>query len=57
MMRCSREEKTMKRLTLVLFVAFFQIVSYSSAQQQMERKGTASTVKLAEVMEVLSRSV
>jgi hypothetical protein len=47
----------MKRLTLVLFVAFFQIVSYSSAQQQMERKGTASTVKLAEVMEVLSRSV
>ena len=40
----------MKRLTLLLFVAVFSIVGYvvgfSSAQQQVERKGLASTVKL-----------
>ena len=40
----------MKRLTLLLFVAFFYVVGYSSAQQQVVRKGTASTVKLEEVM-------
>ena len=40
----------MKRLTLLLVVAVFSIVGYvvgfSSAQQQVERKGLASTVKL-----------
>ena len=40
----------MKRITLVLFVALFCIVGYSSAQQKVDRKGTASTVKLEEVM-------
>jgi len=36
----------MKRLTLLLFVALFQVVGYSSAQQPVERKGVAATVKL-----------
>ena len=40
----------MKRLNLLLLVAVFSIVGYvvgfSSAQQQVERKGLASTVKL-----------
>lgn len=40
----------MKRLTLLLFVALFYVVGYSSAQQQVDRKGTTSTVKLEEVM-------
>jgi len=40
----------MKRVTLLLFVALFYVVGYSSAQQQVERKGTASTVKLEWVM-------
>ena len=40
----------MKRLTLLLLVAFFYVVGYSSAQQQVVRKGTASTVKLEEVI-------
>jgi len=39
----------MKRLTLfVIFVALFHVMGYSSAQQQVERKGVASTVKLGE---------
>jgi quercetin dioxygenase-like cupin family protein len=39
----------MKRLTLfVTFVALFCVVGYSSAQQKVERKGAASTVKLEE---------
>ena len=39
----------MKRLTLfVAFVALFHVMGYSSAQQQVERKGLASTVKLEE---------
>ena len=36
----------MKRLTLLLFVALFSAVGYSAAQQQVERKGVAATVKL-----------
>ena len=44
----------MKRLTLLLFAVLVPIVGYvvgySSAQQQVERKGTASTVKLEQVM-------
>ena len=37
----------MKRLILfVTFVALFHVVGYSSAQQPVERKGVASTVKL-----------
>lgn len=40
----------MKRLTLLLFAVLFPIVGYvvgySSAQQQVERKGLTSTVKL-----------
>lgn len=36
----------MKRLTLLLLVAVFLLVGYSSAQQQVERKGLTSTVKL-----------
>lgn len=37
----------MKRLTLfVTFVALFHVVGYSSAQQQVERKGLTSTVKV-----------
>ncbi len=37
----------MKRLTLVVaFAALFYVVGYSSAQQTVERKGVASTVKL-----------
>lgn len=36
----------MKRLSLLLFVALFLVVGYSSAQQTVERKGVASTVKL-----------
>ena len=36
----------MKRVTLILFVALFCIAGYSSAQQKVDRKGTASTVKL-----------
>lgn len=36
----------MKQLTLLLFVALFLVVGYSSAQQQVERKGVAATVKL-----------
>ena len=38
----------MKRLTLILLVALVQVVGYSSAQQPVERKGVASTVKLEE---------
>ena len=44
----------MKRLTLLLFAVLVPIVGYvvgySSAQQQVERKGSASTVKLEWVM-------
>lgn len=41
----------MKRLTLfVAFVALFHLVGYSSAQQKVDRKGTASTVKLDQVI-------
>ncbi len=40
----------MKRLTLVLFVALLHVAGYSSAQQQVDRKGTASTVKLEQVI-------
>ena len=44
----------MKRLTLLLFAVLVPIVGYvvgySSAQQQVERKGTASTIKLEWVM-------
>ena len=40
----------MKRITLVLFVALFCVVGYSSAQQKVERKGVASTVKLDQMM-------
>jgi len=41
----------MKRLTLfVAFVALFHVAGYSFAQQKIERKGAASTVKLDEVM-------
>ena len=36
----------MKRLTLILLVALVQVVGYSSAQQPVERKGVAATVKL-----------
>ncbi len=40
----------MKRLTLLLFAVLFPIagyvVGYSSAQQQVERKGVTSTVKI-----------
>ena len=40
----------MKRITLLLFVALFYVVGYSSAQQQVDRKGVTSTVKLDQVM-------
>jgi len=40
----------MKRLTVVLLVALLHVAGYSSAQQKVERKGTASTVKLERVM-------
>jgi quercetin dioxygenase-like cupin family protein len=40
----------MKRLTLLLFVALFHVVGYSSAQQPVERKGQTSTVKLEEAV-------
>jgi quercetin dioxygenase-like cupin family protein len=40
----------MKRITLVLFVALFCVVGYSSAQQKVDRKGVVSTVKLDQVM-------
>jgi quercetin dioxygenase-like cupin family protein len=40
----------MKRLTLLLFVALLHVVGYSSAQQTVERKGVASTVKLEEAV-------
>ncbi len=36
----------MRRLTLVVLVALFYVVGHSSAQQQVERKGLTSTVKL-----------
>jgi len=36
----------MKRITLIFFVALFCVVGYSSAQQKVDRKGVASTVKL-----------
>ena len=37
----------MKRLTLfVAFVALFHVMGYSSAQQQVERKGVTSTINL-----------
>ncbi len=36
----------MKRLTLLLLAVSFPIVGYSSAQQSVERKGLAATVKL-----------
>jgi quercetin dioxygenase-like cupin family protein len=36
----------MKRITLIFFVTLFCVVGYSSAQQQVERKGVASAVKL-----------
>jgi len=39
----------MKRLALfVTFVALFHVMGYSSAQQKVDRKGVASTVKLGE---------
>ena len=40
----------MKRITLVLFVALFCVVGYSSAQQKVERKGVTSTVKLDQAL-------
>jgi len=40
----------MKRLTLLLFVALFYIAGSSSAQQQVDRKGVTTTVKLEQVM-------
>jgi len=41
----------MTRLTLfVTFVALSHVAGYSSAQQKVERKGTASTVKLEQAM-------
>ena len=40
----------MKRLALVLFVVLLYVPGYSSAQQQVDRKGTASTVKLVGLM-------
>lgn len=40
----------MKRITLILFVALFCVVGYSSAQQKVERKGVASTVKVDQAM-------
>jgi quercetin dioxygenase-like cupin family protein len=40
----------MKRNTLILFLALFCVVGYSSAQQKVERKGVASTVKLDQAM-------
>lgn len=41
----------MKRLTLlVAFVALFHVVGYASAQQKVDRKGYASTVKVDQVM-------
>lgn len=41
----------MKRLTLfVAFVALFHVAGYASAQQKVERKGVASTVKLDQAM-------
>ena len=38
----------MKPLALVLLVALLHVAGYSSAQQKVERKGVASTVKLGE---------
>ncbi len=40
----------MKRLTLILLVALLHVAAYSFAQQRVDRKGTASTVKLEQVM-------
>ena len=40
----------MKRLTLLLFVALFYVVGYSSAQQQVERKGVTSAVKIEQAV-------
>lgn len=40
----------MKPLALVLFVALLQFTGYSFAQQKVDRKGTASTVKLEQVV-------
>ena len=40
----------MKRIALILFVALFCVVGYSSAQQKVERKGVTSTVKLDQAM-------
>jgi quercetin dioxygenase-like cupin family protein len=41
----------MKRLTLfVAFLALFQVAGYSSAQQKVERKGSAGSAKLEQVM-------
>jgi quercetin dioxygenase-like cupin family protein len=40
----------MKPLALVLFVALLQFTGYSFAQQKVDRKGTASKVKLEQVV-------
>ncbi len=40
----------MKRATLILFAALLPLVGSSSAQQQVELKGVASTVKLEQVV-------
>lgn len=40
----------MKRLTLVLLVVLFHAAGSSAAQQTVERKGTASKVKIEEAM-------
>ena len=40
----------MKPLALVLFVALLHVTGYSSAQQQVDRKGVTATVKLEQVV-------
>ena len=40
----------MKRVTVLVFVALFHVVGYSSAQQQVDRKGVVATVKLEQVV-------
>jgi hypothetical protein len=41
----SKEEKTLKRPMLILVIALLHIASYSSAQQQVDRKSSTAEVK------------
>jgi quercetin dioxygenase-like cupin family protein len=45
-----QKEKPMPRLTLILAVALLYVAGVSSAQHQVDRKGTTSTVKLEQVV-------